>query len=78
MYSGYPSVGQVITLVVLYQQVTHVCVSFMMSYPAMSLGDRLCESRRSGQGEVGGCTQKVQTAWPCLDLSAKKLLVGAG
>ena len=38
----------------------------MMSHPAMSLGDRLCASRKGGAGEVGGCTRRVQTAWPRL------------
>jgi len=28
----------------------------MMSLPAMSFGDRFCESRKGGTGEVGGCT----------------------
>ena len=23
-------------------------------------------AERAGQGEVGGCTRRVQTAWPCL------------
>ena len=46
----------------------------MMSHPAMSLGDRFCESRKAGQGEVDGCTRKVQTAWPC----RRKVLVGTG
>ena len=27
--------------------------SFMMSYPAMSLGDRFCMSRKGGTGEGG-------------------------
>ena len=37
-----------------------------MSLLAMSLEDRFCGSRRAGQGEVGGCTGRVQTVWPCL------------
>ena len=45
----------------------HETFSFMMSHLAMSLGDRLCASaERAGQGEVGGCTRRVQTARPCL------------
>ena len=31
----------------------HETFSFMMSHLAMSLGDRLCVSRKAGQGEVG-------------------------
>jgi len=46
-------------------------LSFMMSYLAMFLGNRICMSRRVGQGEVGGCTQMVQTAWLCLGSAMK-------
>ena len=42
----------------------HETFSFMMSHPAMSLGDRLCTSRKGGAGGgIGGCTRRVQTAW---------------
>ena len=43
---------------------------------AMSLGLTLCTSREAGQGEVGGCTQRVQTstAWSCQRLALKKPL----
>ena len=37
-----------------------------MSLPAMSLGSVRVE--RVGQGEMGGCTQRVQIAWLCLGL----------
>ena len=37
-----------------------------MSHPAMSLGDRFCNSRKGGTGGGGWCTQRVQTAWLCL------------
>jgi len=40
-----------------------------MSLSVMSFGDRFCLSRKGGMGEVGGGTQKVQTAWPRLGLS---------
>jgi len=36
-----------------YQPMTHICCetfSFMMSHPAMSLGDRFCMSRKGGTG----------------------------
>ena len=42
-------------------EVTH-CThreTFMMSPPAMSLGDRFCMSGKAGQGEVGVCTQRL-------------------
>ena len=50
----------------------------MMSHPAMSLGDRFCDSRRAGQGEVGGCIWKVQTALAVSGLRNRKALVGTG
>ena len=28
-------------------------------------------AERAGQGEVGGCTRRVQTAWRCLGLALK-------
>jgi len=43
----------------------------------MSSGDRFCTSRKGGTGEVGECTQKVQTARPSLG-SAKNTVVGSG
>ena len=27
---------------------------------------------RAGQGEVGGCTRRVQTAWPCLGSAVER------
>jgi len=38
----------------------------MMSLPAMTSRDRFSVSRKGGTGEVGGCTRRVQTAWPRL------------
>ena len=29
-------------------------------------------AERAGQGEVGGCTQRVQTAWPCLGSAVER------
>jgi len=45
-----------------------------MSLPAMSLGLTLCSAwaERAGQGEVGGYTCRVHTAWPHLG-SSKRL-----
>ena len=45
----------------------HETFSFMMSFLSMSFGDRFCFSRKGRiRGEVGGCTQRAQTAWPHL------------
>ena len=35
-------------------------------------------TKRVGQGEVGGCTQRLQTAWLLLNLALKSHLVGNG
>jgi len=50
------------------------CFQLLMSLVAMSLGDRLCVSRKGGTlgSEVGRCTQKVQNAWPCLSLAVER------
>ena len=29
-------------------------------------------AERAGQGEVGGCTRRVQTAWPCLGSTVER------
>ena len=29
-------------------------------------------AERVGQGEVGGCTRRVQTAWPCLGSAVER------
>ena len=29
-------------------------------------------AERAGQGEVGGCTRRVQTAWPCLGSAVER------
>jgi len=42
-----------------------------MSLPAVSLGLTFCASRKGRTGEVGGCTRRVQTSWPCLGLSVE-------
>ena len=47
--------------------------AFMMSHPAMSLGDRFhCDSRKGGTGGGGACTRRVQTAWPCLGSAVER------
>jgi len=35
-------------------------------------------AERAGQGEVGGCTQRVQTAWPCLGSSLEATWLALG
>ena len=48
-----------------------------MSLLAWEIGSATAE--RAGQGEVGGCTRRVQTAWLCLHvLHSRKVLVGTG
>ena len=42
-----------------------------MSLPVMSFGDRFCVSRKGGTGG-GGCTRRVQTAWPCLGSAVER------
>jgi len=37
-----------------------------MSLPAMTFQDRFCFSRKNGIRGGGGCTRRVQTAWPSL------------
>ena len=56
----------------------HDTFSFMMSLPAMSLGLRFCVSRKGGTGEVGGCTRRVQTAWPRLGSSLEATWLALG
>ena len=45
---------------------------------AMSLGDMYCLSRKGGTGEVGGCIQRVQTAWLCLGSGLERPCLGTG
>ena len=45
---------------------------------AIFSGDRFWGAERGGQGEVGGCTRRVQTAWSCLGVAVNSpLLHGA-
>ena len=77
---------QYIEAVTLYQPMTHIRMhrqtfSFIILYPAMSLGDVWEEMLE--QGEVGGCTQSVQTAcrvwaWSCLGLVMKSPWIEPG
>ena len=41
----------------------------VMSHPAVSFRDTFCVSRKGGR--VGGCTERLQTAWLCPGLALK-------
>ena len=56
----------------------HETFSLMISLPAMPFGDRFCFSRNDGIGEMEGCTQRVQTAWPRLGLSLEATWLALG
>jgi len=49
-----------------------------MSLLAMSLGLRFCTSRKGRTGEMGGCTQGVQTAWLLLGLIVERPWLALG
>ena len=40
--------------------------------------ENLPPAERAGEGEVGGCTHRVQTAWLLLSLAVEKAFVGTG
>ena len=51
----------------------------MMSHPAMSLGDRFCDSRKGGQEELGGWVHlKGANSMAVSGLRGRKVLVGTG
>ena len=50
----------------------------MMSHPAMSLGDRLCVSRKGGTGGGGWVHPKGANSMAASGLSFEEPLVGAG
>ena len=56
----------------------HETFSFMMSYPAISLGDRFCVSRKGGAGEGEWVYSKCANSMAVSGLACKKPLVGAG
>ena len=58
----------------------HETFSFMMSHPAMSmsLGDRLCASRKGGVGGGGWVHPKGANSMAVSGLSFEQPLVGAG
>ena len=56
----------------------HETFTFMMSHPAMSLGHRLCASRKGGAGGGGWVHPKGANSMAVSGLSFKQPLVGAG
>ena len=56
----------------------HETFTFMMSHPAMSLGDRLCASRKGGAGGGGWVHPKGANSMAVPGLSFEQPLVGAG
>ena len=56
----------------------HETFTFMMSHPAMSLGDRLCTSRKGGAGGDGWVHPKGANSMAVSGLSFEQPLVGAG
>ena len=52
--------------------------SFMMSHPAMSLGDRFCDSRKGGTGESGWVHPECANSMAVSGLRGRKVLVGTG
>ena len=58
----------------------HETFSFMMSHPAMSLGDtcRLCDSRKGGTGGGGWVHPEGVNSMAVSGLCDRKVLVGTG
>ena len=54
----------------------HETFSFMMSHPAMSLGDRFCDSRKGGTGGGGWVHPEGANSMAMSGLSDRKVLVG--
>ena len=52
--------------------------SFMMSHPAMSLGDRFCDSRKGGTGGGGWMHPEGANSMAVSGLRDRKVLVGTG
>ena len=57
--------------------ISHETFSFMMSYPAMSLGDRFCVSRKGGTGGGGWVHSKGANSMTVSELASEKSLIGA-
>ena len=68
-------------MLTLYQPTKHIIYIVRLLVHDVLYGntnvEQFCVSRKGGTGELGGCTQRVRTAWLCLDL-AVKALVGTG
>ena len=56
----------------------HETFSFMMSHPAMSLGDRFCDSRKGGTGVGGWVHPEGANSMAVSGLRGRKVLVGTG
>ena len=52
--------------------------SFMMSHPAMSLGDRFCDSRKGGTGGGGWVHPEGANSMAVSGLHGRKMLVTTG
>ena len=50
----------------------------MMSHPAMSLGDRFCDSRKGGTGGGGWVHPEGANSMAVSGLRGRKVLVGTG
>ena len=50
----------------------------MMSHPAMSLGDRFCDSRKGGTGGGGWVHPEGTNSMAVSGLRGRKVLVGTG
>ena len=56
----------------------HETFSFMMSHPAMSLGDRFCDSRKGRTGGGGWVHPEGANSMAVSGLRGRKVLVGTG
>ena len=56
----------------------HETFSFMISHPAMSLGDRFCDSRKGGTGGGGWVHPEGANSMAVSGLRDRKVLVGTG
>ena len=56
----------------------HEAFSFMMSHPAMSLGDRFCDSRKGETGGGGWVHPEGANSMAVSGLRDRKVLVGTG
>ena len=55
----------------------HETFSFMMSFPAMSFGDKFHMGRKGGTGR-GGCIRRVQISWQSLGSALERPWLALG